>query len=268
MLWSRSTESNFGGFGKPWRVNLPDGWYKTSFLKKGVKSVGVQRQYTGTAGRIENSRMGVFLGYASRHGHALIDRALYLPGTWASDRARREEARVPEDVAFATKPKLALAMLERAPASGLSFAWIAGDGVYGADGALCRRAEREGRGYVMAVTSGQSLGRKPVTAWLENVAPGEWRRLSAGESAKGPRLTGRPSRVPGPRPVGERGRWSAARSTVPPTRPCYLTHAPEATDLAPLVRVAGGRWTIGSCFEQAKGGVGLYQPSEPLTRVG
>lgn len=114
---------------------------ETGFIKKGTKSAGVKRQYTGTAGRIENSQVGVFLGYAGRHGRALIDRALYLPEDWAEDRARRREARVPEDVAFATKPELAVAMLERAQAAGVPCAWVAADSVYGAAYAVRRWIE-------------------------------------------------------------------------------------------------------------------------------
>ncbi len=102
---------------------------ETGFLKKGTKSAGVQRQYTGTAGRIENAQVGVFLGYAGQHGRALIDRALYVPDTWAKDDARRREARIPADVRLVTKPKQGLAMLERARAAGVPFAWIAGDSV-------------------------------------------------------------------------------------------------------------------------------------------
>ena len=104
---------------------------ETGFLKKGKKSAGVARQYSGTAGRIENSQIGVFLGYASRHGRVLLDRALYLSKDWAKDRPRRAEARIPEDVAFTTKPMLGLDMLERARAAGVPFAWITGDSVYG-----------------------------------------------------------------------------------------------------------------------------------------
>jgi SRSO17 transposase len=202
----------------------------------------------------------VFLGYASRHGLALIDRALYLPETWAADRARREEARVPEAAAFATKPKLALAMLERARLAGVPFAWIAGDSVYGADSAIRRWAERHQRGYVMAVTSGQSLGRKPVTAWLEDIAPGDWRRLSAGDGAKGPRLYDWayvPCSEAAPR--WRKGLLIRRPIERPTDLTFYLTQAPEATDLATLVRVAGSRWSIECCFEQAKGEVGLDQ---------
>jgi SRSO17 transposase len=121
---------------------------ETGFIKKGEHSVGVQRQYSGTAGRIENCQVGVFLGYASRHGHALLDRALYLPKTWAGDAERRRIAWVPEDVSFATKPKLGIKMLERALDAGVPCAWVTGDCVYGGDSALRRFLERRRVGYV------------------------------------------------------------------------------------------------------------------------
>jgi SRSO17 transposase len=125
---------------------------ETGFVKKGTKSAGVQRQYSGTAGRVENCQIGVFLGYAGRHGRALIDRALYLPDGWARDASRRAEAGVPTEVAFVTKPKLGRAMLERALDAGVPCAWVTGDTVYGADHALRRAIEARRRGYVLAVT--------------------------------------------------------------------------------------------------------------------
>ena len=125
---------------------------ETGFLKKGNKSVGVQRQYSGTAGRIENCRIGVFLGYASRHGHALIDRALYLPEAWANTPTRRAAAGMPADTAFATKPQLGRQMLIPAFAADVPCRWVTSDSVYGADYALRRCIERNGRGYVLAVT--------------------------------------------------------------------------------------------------------------------
>jgi SRSO17 transposase len=148
----------------------------------------VQRQYSGTAGRIENCQIGVFLGYASRHGRALIDRALYLPERWTSDPARCVAAGIPTGLALTTKPKLGLAMLDRIPTAGVPFAWVTGDSVYGADHRLRRRLEAWGRGYVLAVTSGQRLGLVPVEDWLAKIPPKGWRRLSAGDGAKGPRL--------------------------------------------------------------------------------
>jgi SRSO17 transposase len=232
---------------------------ETGFVKKGTSSAGVQRQYSGTAGRIENCQIGVFLGYAGRHGHALIDRALYLPERWAADRTRRTRAGVPEAVAFTTKPKLGRAMLERALDAGVPCAWVAGDSVYGADSALRRFIERRGRGYVLAVTSAQRLGLKPVEDWLEDVPAGGWPRLSAGDGAKGPRfydwawLPYRAEAAPGWH-KGLLIRRKIAGSDEPTF---YLTHAPATVSLAELVRVAGTRWTIEACFEAAKGEVGL-----------
>ena len=111
---------------------------ETGFLKKGTKSVGVKRQYSGTAGRIENCQIGVFLAYASPRGRTFIDRELYLPKEWAADVERRAEAGVPEAVTFTTKPKLGLALLDRHGLTGVPFSWTAGDSVYGADSALRR----------------------------------------------------------------------------------------------------------------------------------
>src|ERR1044071_2175682 len=150
---------------------------ETGFVKKGTKSVGVQRQYSGTAGRIENCQIGVFLGYASRHGHALIDRALYLPEAWANDPARREAAGGPGNPAFAPKPQLGRQMLTRTFAADVPCRWGTGDSVYGADYALRRCIEKSGRGYVLAVTSRQRLGFKTVADWLEDVAGQGWERL-------------------------------------------------------------------------------------------
>jgi SRSO17 transposase len=234
---------------------------ETGFVKKGTKSVGVQRQYSGTAGRIENCQIGVFLGYASRHGHALIDRALYLPEVWSNDPARRHAAGVPADTAFATKPQLGRQMLTRAFAADVPCRWVTGDSVYGADYALRRCIEKSGRGYVMAVTSRQRLGFKTVTDWLEDVPSNAWQRLSAGDGAKGPRLYDW-AWLP---------YWSDAESgwqkgllirrklAHPEAFTFYLTLAPEGTGLTDLVRVAGTRWTIEACFEAAKGEVGLDQ---------
>lgn len=240
---------------------------ETGFLKKGTKSAGVQRQYTGTAGRIENAQVGVFLGYAGRHGHALIDRALYLPKSWTDDRARCRAAHVPADVTFATKPALGLAMLERAHAAKLPFAWIAGDSVYGGDRAIRRWAEDHRIGYVLTVTSGQRLAMRPVAVWFDDQvdarpegSPPVWQRLSAGEGAKGPRLYDWacvPYRGAAP---GFQCALLVRRSLANPDEMTFsLTHAPTGTPLSDLVRIAGQRWTIESNFEQAKGEVGLDQ---------
>ena len=234
---------------------------ESGFLKKGDKSCGVQRQYSGTAGRIENCQIGVFLSYASRHGQALIDRALYLPHSWAADRLRRLGAGVPETVVFMTKPKLGAAMLKRAFAAGMPCAWVVGDSVYGADYELRRCIEQHGRGYIMTVTSAQRLGYKPVADWLEEVAAKAWQRLSAGAGAKGPRLYDwaylpyRAAVAPG----WQKGLLIRRKIKQPSEFTFYLTLSPTTTTLAELVQVAGRRWTVEVCFEAAKGEVGLDQ---------
>jgi SRSO17 transposase len=233
---------------------------ETGFLKKGTKSAGVQRQYSGTAGRVENCQIGVFLGYASRHGQVLVDRALYLPTAWANDEDRRREARIPTDIAFATKPKLGLAMLERARQAGIPFAWITGDSVYGADHKIRRWAERHRRGYVLAVTSKQYLGQRPVTSWIKGLPRKAWQRLSAGDGAKGPRLYDWVY-IPysGAAPGFQCGLLVRRSIAKPTDLTFYLTHAPKGTSLARLVQIAGLRWPIESLFEQGKGEVGLDQ---------
>jgi SRSO17 transposase len=238
---------------------------ETGFIKKGTKSGGVQRQYSGTAGRIENCQIGVFLGYASRHGHALIDRALYLPEVWVNDPARRDARRdaagVPAETVFATKPQLGRQMLARAFAAGVPCRWVTGDSVYGADYALRRSIEKSGRGYVLAVTSRQRLGFKTVADWLEDVPASGWQRLSAGEAAKGPRLYDWAWLPQGSQAAGDwqKGLLIRRKLAQPEAFTFYLTLAPEAAGLADLVRVAGTRWTIAASFEAAKGEVGLDQ---------
>jgi SRSO17 transposase len=230
---------------------------ETGFLKKGTKSAGVQRQYSGTAGRIEHCQIGVFLGYAGRHGQALIDRALYLPADWAKDEQRRRAARIPADIVFTTKPKLGLAMLERARQAGTRFAWIS---VYGTDHTIRRWAERHRRGYVLAITAGQYLGQRPVTNWIKGLPRKAWQRLSAGDGAKGPRLYDWVCIPYSGAAAGFQCALQVRRSIAEPTElTFYLTHAPKGTSLAELVRIAGMRWHIESLFEQAKGEVGLNQ---------
>jgi SRSO17 transposase len=234
---------------------------ETGFVKKGECSVGVQRQYSGTAGRIENCQVAVFLGYASRHGHALIDRALYLPKTWAADEERRRIAWVPEEIAFATKPKLGIALLERALDAGVPCAWVTGDGVYGGDSALRRFLERRRVGYGLAVTSAHHLGLVPVLDWVEEVPADGWHRLSASAGAKGPRRYDwafLPVRGAVP---ADWGKGLLIRRSLGEKQELafYLTSAPPGTTLADLVRVAGTRWTIEEGFEAAKGEVGLDQ---------
>ena len=242
---------------------------ETGFLKKGNKSVGVQRQYSGTAGRIENSQVGVFLAYASAKGRTLLDRELYLPRVWADDRERRVEAGVPESVGFQTKPQLALRMLERAVESGVPFGWVAGDEVYGSDRNLRLWLEREGIPHVLAIKRNEKLwavtekGPRQVRADVlaSQVEKSNWVRCSAGDGAKGPRIYDwtavdiRPLREPG------KGYWLLVRRSVarPEELTYYVCYAQAGTTLEELVRVAGIRWAIEECFEEAKGQVGLDQ---------
>ena len=200
----------------------------------------------------------MFLAYASRHGHALIDRALYLPESWASDAARRDEAGVPEEVGFATKPKLGQAMLKRAFAAGVPCTWVVGDCVYGADHQTRRLIEAHGRGYVLAVTSAQRLGFKPVEDWLEDVPARGWRRLSAGDGAKGPRLYDwayLPYRTP-PAPGWKTG-LLIRRNPADGGCAHFSTWCPVGTTIEALITVEGRRWAIEDAFEKAKTELGL-----------
>jgi SRSO17 transposase len=242
---------------------------ETGFLKKGTKSAGVQRQYSGTAGRIENCQIGVFLAYASPKGRAFLDRELYLPQEWSEDRERRQEAGVPESVTFATKPQLAKRMLERARSAGVPSAWVTGDSVYGGDRRLRVWLEEQKQPFVLEVACKEPLwaaterGPRQVRAdqLAAQASPENWERLSAGAGAKGPRLYDW-VRVPLYRldwPGFEH--WLLVRRSIPDPeeRAYYVVFAPAGTSLAQLVRVAGSRWAIEECLESAKGEVGLDQ---------
>ena len=237
---------------------------ETGFLKKGSKSVGVARQYSGTAGRIENCQIGVFLAYASPRGHAFLDRALYLPKTWAEDAARREAAGVPPDVRFATKGELAQAMLARAFAAAVPAAWVTGDEIYGNDGTLRRWLEGQQRPYVLAVARSHPIWHDGVQvrveALLAEVPEDGWQRIEVGAGSKGPRLYDWAcARLPYWTPEGW-AQWLLIRRSV--TKPeevaFYRAFGPETTTVADLARVAGTRWTIEEGFQRAKE-VGLDQ---------
>src|SRR3954451_10525913 len=168
---------------------------ETGFLKQGKASCGVARQYTGSVGKVTNCQIGVFAAYVSRHGHAFIDRALYLPKSWTSDPARRVAAHIPAAIGFATKPQLGWQMIRRAIAVGVPFAWVTGDTVYGV-GALEMDLRKAGKGYVLGVHSDHQfhswIGKPRVSGTAEAIAqglaPSAWQRLSAGDGTKGPRL--------------------------------------------------------------------------------
>lgn len=227
---------------------------ETGFLKKGTKSAGVGRQYSGTAGRIENCQIGVFLGYASPRGRMLVDRELYLPKAWAEDAERRVEAGIPTDVEFATKPVLARRMIERARHGGLVFNWVTGATVYGMDGALRAWLERTGIFYVLGVTSQYQVFFQGERQWVSEIAAAltEWKILSAGRGSKGERRYHWAILQDNPR-------WLLFRRSLtdPTDLAYYVVSGTHDTTLEEIVRVAGTRWTIEECFEIAKGEVGL-----------
>jgi SRSO17 transposase len=236
----------------------------TGFLKKGTRSAGVQRQYSGTAGRTENCQIGTFLAYASARGHALVDRELYLPESWTGDRQRCRAAGIPDEVDFTTKPRKAMAMLARAFTAGVPFAWVTADEAYGQAKYLREWLEAQDVAYVLAtrrndiVTTGTGhQGRADdLVAALDARA---WRRVSAGAGAHGPReydwarIPIRTGWAPG------RGHWLLARRSIshPDQVAYFICHGPRRSSLADLAWTAGARWRIEECFQQAKNEAGL-----------
>lgn len=274
-------------FGHPDGIGVLD---ESGFLKKGTHSVGVQRQYSGTAGKVENCQIGVFLSYSTPRGHVFLDRRLYLPKVWSRDTDRRTRARVPADVVFQTKPAQGIAMLEHAWAQGVPMRWVTGDEVYGDDPRLRERVERQGGGYVLAVSSTTPVwterppveeplrttgGRPRTKTRLAPAAPPattvaavvvgwsatQWERCSVAEGEKGPRVYdwGRVrviesrQRLPGP------AVWLLARRSVgePTEIAYYLALAPGETTLQEMAIVAATRYTVEQCIEEAKGETGL-----------
>jgi SRSO17 transposase len=243
----------------------------TGFLKKGTKSAGVQRQYTGTAGRIENAQIGVFLAYSTPAGLTLLDRELYLPQSWTEDRERCREAGISDEVGFATKPELAGRMLDRALDAGVPAAWVTGDEAYGQVSALRLMLEGRGMSYVLAVPSNQRVhpaghpitgsaiadGEMRIDAAVAALAPQAWTTISVGAGAKGPRVyQWARAQV---RPLAGAGYWLLARRSLsdPSDLAYYLAAAPKHTPLRELARVASARWAIEETFQTAKNEVGL-----------
>jgi len=246
---------------------------ETGFLKQGKASCGVGRQYTGSAGKITNCRIGVFAAYASRHGHAFIDRALYLPKAWTDDRARLAAAHVPPGAGFATKPRLAGRMVERALTAGVPFAWVAGDSVYGV-GEIEMALRRAGKGYVLGANATQPfnswIGKPAVAGTAEQIAkdldPAAWRRLSAGEGTKGPRLSDWAYLELADLDAdeyrrGATGVWTRGllirRNIADGQCAFFTTWCPAGTTIETLVAVEGRRWAIEDAFETAKTELGL-----------
>lgn len=233
---------------------------ETGDLKKGTATVGVQRQYTGTAGRIENSQVAVYLTYATDKGHALIDRALYLPRSWTEDTDRMDAAGVPEDTAFATKPALAQALVTNALAAAVPARWVAGDEVYGGDSKLRKHLRKAGLGYVLAIAKNHQIrtgiGDRRAIDLAVRLRPHHWQRLSAGPGSKGERwydwavidttdeaadntLTGH--------------HWLLIRRNRSTGELAfYRAYSPTKVPVSTLVKVAGRRWTIEESFAASK----------------
>lgn len=240
---------------------------ETGFVKKGEHSAGVARQYSGTAGRIENCQVGVFLAYASRYGQALIDRRLYLPESWTKDRARCERAAIPAEVEFMTKPKMARAMIAATLDAGVPCAYVLGDAVYGADSSLRRMLEARHQPYVLAVRGAHSMRQGGQWNFEETcpeqlasaLTPEDWACHAAGEGAKGPRLYDW-ARIRRPWTSDEGFEyWLLVRRKRAKSaeKAYYLAFSPPGTTLAELAAVAGLRWAVEECFERAKDDLGL-----------
>ena len=246
---------------------------ETGFLKQGKASCGVARQYTGSAGKITNCQIGVFAAYVSAHGHAFIDRKLYLPKSWTADPERRAAAHVPDQVGFATKPAIAAEMIERAIAAGVPFAWVAADSIYGV-GEIEMALRRAGKGYVLGVTGSHqfwSWGKDPAIAGTaeaiaEALPASAWVRLSAGEGTKGERLydwvyleladltaAEFGAELPG---VWTRG-LLIRRAMADASLAYFSTWCPAGTPIEVLAAVEGRRWAIEDAFETAKTELGL-----------
>jgi SRSO17 transposase len=251
-------------FGDPDGVLVVD---ETGDLKKGVHTVGVQRQYTGTAGRIENAQVAVYLVYAGQRGHAMIDRELYLPESWTGDPDRLDTAGVPGEVDFETKPALAAGMLVRALRGEVPARWLTGDEVYGADPRLRAECEAHRLGYVLAIGRDRRIRTACGPIRADELAAGlprhAWHRLSAGPGAKGQRVydwawVEHTDRDHHNDPLDTQRWWLLIRRHRHTGELAfYRCYSPDAVPLRELVRVAGRRWSVEEAFQAGKGLAGL-----------
>ena len=238
---------------------------ETGFLKQGKMSCGVKRQYSGTAGRVENCQIGVFLTYASEKGHAPIDRRLYIPEDWFDDPGRCRKAGVPETVSFQTKPKMALEMIQEATAAGVTYRWVTGDCVYGDYRAIRLWLEEHGKCYVLCVSGKEYIqigwNRVSVSSVLKGLGEDGWFEQSCGDGSKGARLYDWKTIAIDLQPQeGWKRRLLVRRSKTDPDEVrAYVCFSPEDTPVQKLVQIAGTRWTVESCFAESKSEVGLDQ---------
>lgn len=237
---------------------------ETGFLKKGKKSAGVGRQYTGTAGRIENCQVGVFLSYATSQGRALIDRELYIPQDWFKDKLRCKEAGIPDSIEFRKKPELAQEMLQRAFDNQIKPAWVLGDEVYSCY-KLRAFLESYLQPYVLAVASNCTITigfeQHKANELLKYIAPEDWQTISAGSGSKGQRYYQWKRMVINSDSPDGWERWLLIRRNIKDQNDVafYIAFSPNSKSLEDMVKAAGSRWTIEECFEMAKGEVGLDQ---------
>ncbi|WP_327159382.1 IS701 family transposase [Streptomyces zaomyceticus] len=235
---------------------------ETGDLKKGTATVGVQRQYTGTAGRIENAQVAVYLVYSAGRGHAAIDRALYVPRSWTEDPDRCRSAGIPDGLAFATKPQLAARMVERALDAGTPARWVAGDEVYGDNPHLRTALEHRRTGYVLAVSSAHPVithaGKFQAKTLAARIPKRAWQRLSAGAGAKGERYYDW-AQIEVHGSAGRFGQWCllVRRNRRTGELAFYRCFSPRPVPMSELVRVAGRRWTVEETFQAGKGLTGL-----------
>jgi len=263
---------------------------ETGFPKKGNKSVGVKRQYSGTLGRVDNCQVGVFVNYSSRLGHTLMDRRLFLPEDWINDRQRRAEAGVPDCVVFRTKPELAAEMMRAAVEAGILFRWVGGDSIYGDSPTFVRTARELGKWYVVDTSSearvwleqprlrptgdvGRRGGRpakqpkaidKPITVAeaAASLSASAWRRVTVAEGSQGPRLYEYAELVvwfsEEGYPTEESERLLVRRSLDQKAEVKYQrSNAPANVPLPRLAAVGGTRWTVEQDFQAGKGECGL-----------
>jgi SRSO17 transposase len=238
---------------------------ETGFLKQGKKSCGVQRQYSGTAGRTENCQIGVFLSYTSPKGHSPIDRRLYMPKEWLDDPVRCQEAGVPESVKFKTKPQMALEMIQEATFAGLPYAWVTGDCVYGDYTGIRTWLEQNRKCYVMSVSGKAYVWRgykqESIAGILKTLPAEGWVEASCGDGSKGERLYDWCLLPINPGTVEGFERSLLIRRSKSDTSKMrgYICFAPNETPLQKFAEVAGSRWTVETCFKESKSEVGLDQ---------
>ncbi len=238
---------------------------ETGFLKQGKMSCGVKRQYSGTAGRIENCQIGVFLTYASEKGHTPIDRRLYIPEDWFADPQRCRKAGIPDTLTFQTKPQMALEMIQAATQSGVSYQWVTGDCVYGDYRKIRLWLEEQGKRYVFCVSGKEYIQmgwkRVSVSSVLKSLDSDGWFEASCGDGSKGARIYDWQAMEIGFEPMDGWKRYLLVRrsKTDSSDMRAYACFAPEDISVEKLIQVAGTRWTVERCFAESKSEVGLDQ---------